>query len=373
MYTRKKNKTSARKGCRIGLTESEQLNLKKQLKTELDQQAVRVGSKPEVPEQVVPYKSGQVLHDENAYGKERPWRKRKVESVRYAEYLAILKFKKAHKVHDCAETIKYQVTSDGELKLYQVWFCKSRLCPLCNWRRANKAAKQLEQILNEAVKQQPKARFLFLTLSTKNATNANELKKSLVQMGRAVYKLMQYKKPKRNLLGYVRSTEITVAEDGSYNQHMHLLIMVKPSYFRGTNGDNYVTQAEWTELWQKAMKLDYTPIVNVEAVKANRAKGKGSLKASALETAKYQTKSADYMSSDDDRNLTVIDDLEHALKNTRQISFAGLLKEIRKELQLDDIEHGDLIHANGQEEPLPEAVRVAVAKFDYLRMNYFWR
>lgn len=353
------------------LNRQDKKELKRQLKTELDQQAVRVESKPEVPEEKVSYHSGQVLHDKNIYGQERPWQKRKIENVRYAEYLEILEFKKAHNVHDCAETIKYRVTDNGEMKLYQVWFCKSRLCPLCNWRRANKSAKQLEMILNEAVKRQSKARFLFLTLTTRNTWDKERLKHELRKMGRAVRSLMLYKKPKKNLLGYVRSTEITVNEDGSYHQHMHLLVMVNAHYF--SSSDDYVTQAEWTKLWQRAMKLDYTPIVNVEAVKANRAKGKGSLKASALETAKYQTKSADYMTKDDERNLTVIDDLEFALKGSRQVSFAGLLKEIRKDLQLDDVENGDLIHTNSENEKLPEVVKVAVAKFDYQRMNYFWR
>ncbi|WP_292010605.1 protein rep [Chryseobacterium sp.] len=353
------------------LNHQDKKELKRQLKIELDQQAVRVSGKSEIPEEKVSYHSGQVLHDKNIYGQERPWQKRKIENVRYAEYLEILEFKKAHNVHDCAETIKYRVTDNGEMKLYQVWFCKSRLCPLCNWRRANKSAKQLEMILNEAVKRQPKARFFFLTLTTRNTYNKEGLKKELGRFGRAVYKLMQYKKVSKNLLGYVRSTEITVNEDGSYHQHMHLLVMVKNTYFKDSG--NYLSQSEWTKLWQRAMKLGYTPIVNVEAVKANRARGKGSLKASALETAKYQTKSADYMTKDDERNLTVIDDLEFALKGSRQVSFAGLLKEIRKDLQLDDVENGDLIHANSENEKLPEVVKVAVAKFDYQRMNYFWR
>lgn len=328
-------------------------------------------SNTKVLEKNISWKSGQVLSDKNINNKERPWKNRKIENVRYSDYLEILKFKKAHRVHDCAETLKYQITADGEIKLYQVWFCKSRLCPLCNWRKANKASAQLKEILSEAVREYPKSRFLFLTLTTKNTHTKDELKIELAKMGRAVRDLMRYKKPAKNLLGFVRSTEITVNDDGSYHQHMHLLIMVKSSYFTG-NDKNYISQAEWTKLWQRAMKLDYTPIVNIEAVKANRTKGKNSLVASADETAKYQTKSADYMTNDDNRNLNIINDLEYALKGTRQISFGGELKKIRKTLQLDDIENGDLIHADGQKEEISETVKVAVAKFDYQKMNYFW-
>ena len=35
-----------------------------------------------------------------------------------------------------------------------------------------------------------------------------------------------------------------------------------------------------------------------------------------------------------------------ALKNKRQIGFGGLFKEIRKELQLEDVENGDLVHVD---------------------------
>lgn len=179
---------------------------------------------------------------------------------------------------------------------------------------------------------------------------------------------MQYKKISKSLLGYVRSTEITVSKDGSYHQHMHVLLMVTPKFFK--EKDRYIKQKEWIELWKKAMKLDYDPSVHIEAVRDK--KGKGSLKSAALETAKYQTKSSDYMTKNDAKNLQVIDDLEYALRGTRQISFAGLLKEVRKDLCLDDVEKGDLIHVDGKKLEENSVVKIAVAKFDFFRKNYFW-
>jgi len=325
--------------------------------------------KKDVQEELISYKTGEVLVDKNVFGKEKPWRGRKIENVVYAEYLEILEIKKAFRVKSCAEVLNYQIDENGQLKLYQVWFCKSRLCPLCNWRRTIKSSKQLELILNEAVLRYPDARFLFLTLTTKNTFEKEELKVELAKMGRGVRDLMRYKKVSKNLLGYVRSTEITVADDGSYNQHMHVLLMVKPDFFR--NKENYISQYEWMKLWKKAMKLDYDPVVFIEAVKDKS--GKGSLKSAALETVKYQTKSSDYLTKDDAKNLKVIDDLEYALRGNRQISFGGVLKTIKRDLQLDDIEKGDLIHSDGKTEEENSVVRVAVAKFDYFRKNYFWQ
>src|SRR5699024_1488356 len=80
-----------------------------------------------------------VLIDKTKSGKIRPWREKKMANVDYFELLHILEFKKAERVKDCAEVLEYKVSYEtGEKTIYRVWFCKSRLCPMCNWRRAMK-------------------------------------------------------------------------------------------------------------------------------------------------------------------------------------------------------------------------------------------
>lgn len=314
----------------------------------------------------------EVFEDVTANGKVRPWKERKIENVRYAEYLSILEFKRAHDIKNCGETLRFRKIGD-HLKLYQTWFCKKRLCPLCNWRKSMKNSSQLKQIIAETVVREPKGRFLFLTLTVKNAHSAEELKVSLRALTKAFNKLTRYKKVAKNLLGYLRSTEITVNEqDGSYNQHLHVLLFVKSSYFTG-DSVNYITQAEWTSFWQRALKVDYEPVVHVQVVKANQRKGTNSLQASAEETAKYEVKSADYMTVDDERNLAVIKDLEFALAGTRQISYGGLLKQIKQDLKLEDVENGDLIHVGDEEysKEEMEAAEEVVAKWDFNKQNYF--
>ncbi len=312
-----------------------------------------------------------VLVDRSKSGKVRPWRERKLENLQYGDYLQILHYKKAHRVKECGEVLRFVEDEQGHKKLAQTWFCHSRLCPLCNWRRAMKQSNQLTQILAEAVKQRKTGRFLFLTLTVENTTG-KQLKSELRQMGRAVRDLMRYKKPAKNLLGYVRSTEVTVnheADQPMYHHHMHVLLFVKSLYFKGS--DNYISQSEWTGYWQRAMKLTYVPIVNVEAVKPNVNRHKNSLLASAQETAKYQVKSKDILTNNQEQDLQVIDDLEQALAGSRQISYGGLLKEIRKQLQLEDVENGDLINTDCDNQEPDQVVREIVAKWDYLRKNYF--
>ncbi|TPR41940.1 protein rep [Apilactobacillus micheneri] len=308
----------------------------------------------------------QVFKDFTKHGKPRPWRKNKLDNLTYAEYLLMLHYRKAAKVKECGNVLRFKKTKDGFLKLYQTWFCKSRLCPLCAWRRSMKNSNQLIQILNEAHREYPKGRFLFLTLSTKN-TYSDNLNKELRHYGTAFNRIMNYRKIAKNLLGYVRSTEITVNhDDGSYNQHMHVLLFVSSRYFKGS--ENYISQAEWTKYWRKAMKLDYQPMVNVEAI--HPSKSKNDLLAGAKETAKYQVKSADYITDDEQRDLQVTDDLEQALSHTRAISYGKLFKIIRKKLQLEN--EDDLINTDdpNEDEVLTDA-EIVVAKWNYELQNYF--
>lgn len=279
-------------------------------------------------------------------GKRQPWRQKKIENLKYANYLQILKFKKAYRVHECAEKLAFAVDSNGKKKLYQAWFCKSRLCPMCQWRRSLKVTYELKKVLKTAIEEYPKAKFLFLTLTVKNCTGT-ELKSTLKKLTGSFHKLSKYKKVTKNLLGYVRSTEITVNEtDGSYHPHIHVLLMVKSTYFKGH--DNYITQNEWAELWKRASKLDYTPMVSLKQIYDN--KGKGALNSAALEVAKYQLKSKDYLNDDvdDEINLRHLKDLEEALAGTRQYGYGGVLKEIASRLKLPD--ENDLVHIESEED-----------------------
>src|SRR5699024_7689237 len=79
------------------------------------------------------------LVDNTKSGKEKPTREKKLANRDNFELLYSLENKKAERVKDCAEKLEYKQNREtGERNLYRVWFCKSRLCPMCNWRRAMK-------------------------------------------------------------------------------------------------------------------------------------------------------------------------------------------------------------------------------------------
>lgn len=316
----------------------------------------------------------QVFQDIRKNGKKSDWRGKKIANIEYADLLSELHYRKAENVKICAEVMRFEPTDTGHLKLKQTWFCKSKLCPLCNWRRSMKHSNQVVQVIDEAVKREASGRFLFWTLTSKNTYDGQELKKALSEMSEAFRKLVQYKKVKQNLLGFLRATEVTVnPKDDSYNQHMHVLVFVKSSYFK--NSENYISQAELTEFWQKALKVDYTPIVNVKAVKLkNKIKNsEKDLLGAVYETAKYPVKSVDYLTDNHDQNLKRVEDLEKGLANKRLFSYGGLFKKIRKELQLADVEDekSDLIETGSEDDKDATTGEEIVAYWNWERKNYF--
>jgi plasmid rolling circle replication initiator protein Rep len=318
-----------------------------------------------------PGEKSRVLIDKTKSGKERPWRQKKISNIGYFELLHVLEFKKSERVKECGTLLEFKAGDEGYLKLYKTWFCKSRLCSLCNWRRAMKHSGQTKAIVEEVVKRKPKARWLFFTFSVKNVYDGEELNKSLSEMARGFRKMIQYKKIDKNLIGFMRSTEVTVNEtDKSYNQHIHVLMCVESTYFKDKK--NYISQKEWVAFWRKSMKLDYDPIVYVEAVKP-KGKNENDLVGAIKESAKYPVKDTDFKTDDAERNLEIVKDLEQGLHKKRLISYGGLLKEIHAELNLDDVEDGDLIHTDDDETEVDENAYSILATWNWRRQNYYFK
>nr|WP_253896521.1 protein rep [Streptococcus gallolyticus] len=280
----------------------------------------------------------EILLDKNKKGKDRNWRGRKILSLKLADIFKELGYKETlvERVSSCGDVLRFVRLEDGTLKLYQAYFCKNKLCPMCNWRRSMKYAYQTSQIVDEAIKEQPKGRFLFLTLTVKNVPG-DRLNDTLSQLTQSFDRLFKRKKVQKNLVGYLRSVEVTHNEkENTYHPHIHVLLMVRPSYFRAS--DNYISQAEWSEMWSQSLKVDYVPMVDIRAVKE---KGKG-LKGAILETAKYPTKPVKL----DVENKQVVEDLYNGLYRKRQLGYGGLFKELKKKLQLDDAENGNLVQTS---------------------------
>jgi plasmid rolling circle replication initiator protein Rep len=301
---------------------------------------------------------GEILVDKSSTGRVRPWAVQRLA----ADYIAMsydeINPDKAQRIRDCAQWLSFVKNDKGGLKLYDARFCRVRLCPICQWRRALKTCAQMYQILDVASSQG--YQYIFLTLTLKSCWSY-QLDDELTHTLRAFNKFTRYKAVKDAVYGYYRGCEITYnADTNSYHPHLHCILAVKKSYF---SGQVYLSQKKWTELWKRALAVDYTPIVHIKKCFGG--------KASVAEACKYCVKPGEVLQMEDwDLTVHTIATLDAATSGRRFVGLGGIFKEIHKKLQLDDIEDGDLVHtADSQEqEHKPEEIYFF---WNGLRKNYY--
>lgn len=254
--------------------------------------------------------------------------------------------KKSERMKTCAQWLSFLKQDDGRLKLHDARFCRVRLCPICQWRRSLKTFAQMSQVLEIA--KSDGYQFLFLTLTMRNCSGS-ELSDGLTRILLSFNRLMKYKDVQKSVKGYYRGCEVThnVRTD-EYHPHLHVILAVKPAYF---NGQTYINHDKWVSLWQRALQVEYTPVVDIR-----RCKGGARVTA---EACKYAVKPSDILNMDDwDMTVETLRVLDEALENRRFVGLGGILKEIHKSLHLDDMEEGDLVHVESQstEEATPEEI-----------------
>lgn len=317
-------------------------------------------------------KNPRTLQDVSKSGRERPWKKHKEQSQELAKAFRRLGEEyesKAQRCADCGGWLEFVACPNGhEKRLRSANFCKVRLCPMCAWRRSLATFHQLNQIVHEASKRQ-KMRFIFLTLTTRNV-QGNELSKTLDKLFQAWQRLSQRKAFRDVVIGWFRALEVTRNDRrfsnwyGTYHPHFHVLLAVKPSYFTRL----YIKQAEWVELWRKSLRVDFTPIVDVRAVKPKR-KGQ-TVEAAVAESGKYAVKPDDYIiKGNQEETDEAVRTFDGSLKNRRLVAYGGLFREIRKELQLVDPEEADLVHIDEESE---EPCNCSVCQSEMMKEVYRW-
>lgn len=324
----------------------------------------------------------EILRDTTSTGKERDWKGKKSRSLLMAQHFHHADLpSKAERMQECANVLTFKQTAD-RLKLFQAWFCKVRLCPMCNWRRSLKIAFHNKKIVEEVNKRE-KVRWIFLTLTIQNV-QGSELKDSISDMMEGFRRLFMYSKVKKVTKGYFRALEVTKnrnkASDwnNTYHPHFHVLMAVKPSYFTR----DYIKHDEWVSLWKKALQVDYSPVVNVQAVKPKKEVDLNGIEKDVkhamqeqkaiLEVSKYPVKDTDVLPSQElsEDGIETVGTLDDALSYKRLIAYGGLLKEIHKELNLDDAENGDLIKVDDTTDETANAICEVMAYWNPGIRNY---
>jgi plasmid rolling circle replication initiator protein Rep len=212
-------------------------------------------------------------------------------------------------------------TGENRLRLIAARFCRVRHCPVCQWRRSLMWQARFLKALPDIEKAYPSARWVFLNLTVRNMP-LTELRASLQDMNKAWNRLRLRPEFSDNVQGWIRTTEITRAENDYAHPHFHCLLMVRPSYFT----KNYVKVQRWSEIWGECALLDYHPVVWIRTVK-QKPGSKGwetQLRMAISETLKYAVKPSDMFGD-------WLIELTTQVFKLRFIASGGALKNVLRE------------------------------------------
>ena len=162
---------------------------------------------------------------------------------------------------------------------------------------------------------------------------------------------------RKSVFGSFRSLEVTRNSRTSFfHPHLHVILAVRSDYFH----KGYISQAEWGRLWRSCCNLDYDPIIDIRKIKP----GSEGLSGAVAEVSKYAVKATDFLKGSMDDMADYVSAFLSALTGRRLCSFTGCFDKVRKQLALDDLENGDLVHVEADE------LRADLA---YMVVRYCWR
>ena len=255
--------------------------------------------------------------------------------------------RRADRMYRCSD---YLVFGDvvnpetGEItrKLQAAEFCRDRMCAMCQWRKSLVLFAQVSDIMDKIDSDHPREFVpIFLTLTMKNVA-IDELGQGMADIIKAWSKLMYKRynrKPYRVARGWFRALEVTYnAETQEWHPHIHAVLLVDADYFE--NPEKYIEHEAWIAEWRWALGVDYDPNVDVRTIKGERAKA-------VAEVSKYAVKPGEWLDETDydgtDERVYI---LATELKGRRLTAFGGLMLQVRKELNQEDVENADLVHTD---------------------------
>ncbi len=261
--------------------------------------------------------------------------------------------KTAERLRNCATKLIYTVDIEGKRLLKSANFCRVRLCPVCQWRRALKTYGQLSQIVAAIENERPRS-YALLTLTIKNCL-PSELKETLDFMSESFNRMMGYKRIKTTVKGWYRGQEITHNTiEGTFHPHYHVLLCLNKTYWK----KGYIKKEDWQAMWKRAIRADYDPQINIKRVKGDNP-------SVIAECCKYMCKPGDYIIPQDwELSVDTVRLLSEVLHKRRFSAMSGEIAYWHKRLHLEDAETGDLVHVD-----TTEAIHDQVNQYEV----YCWR
>lgn len=318
---------------------------------------------------------GRVLADKSEKtGKERPWRAHKMNSLAVAKSMYRIAEKhprrdaafkrKADRMWWCSNYLEFADrvdTETGEVvrKLAAAQFCRDRLCPMCAWRKSLVTFHQVSRMMDYIDLHHP-GRYvpIFVTLTMRNVPSEH-LASAITEILTGWRRLANRKfnrKFYRVAVGWMRVLEVTYnAETGEWHPHIHAIVLVDSDYF--TDHNKYIDHDAWVAEWRWALEADYDPSVDVRTIKGGREHA-------VAEVSKYAVKPGEWLSDDEDATDERVRLLSTTLARRRLVVFGGLMKEVRKLLELEDTETADLVQTEGEDDVRGD-VLVAMVRYEW--------
>lgn len=263
-------------------------------------------------------------------------------------------YKVSSNIMNCANyAVRVTCPDCGETQHINLLYCRERLCPLCQYKRSLKIKHNTMDIVRRVEEVHSDIQYLFITLTMRNCY-AEELQQAISAELAAWEKLTDKRKRfKKICRGYIRTLEVTYNSDNhTYHPHLHVIMAVSDNYFCDPN--LYLSHNDIAEQWRTAMKLTYRPIIDVRAITKEGQKvlldaGEDvnediiikKLNARELqyehavsEVCKYAVK-FNYEKAP----AVALKTLYEALHGRRLISYGGIFRLAKQELQIPDEEN----------------------------------
>lgn len=258
--------------------------------------------------------------------RDKPWDVHRAESDQISNAYRGSEFQRySERIDECSQFLAFGLVPNADegayqLKLRNARFCRVRTCMVCSWRRSLMYKARAFEALPKVIEAYPTARYLFVTLTLKNCP-VHELRNSILHLNQSFRRLAKLKH--FPAIGYLKTVEVTRGKRGDAHPHIHCLMMVKPSYF----SYGFVKKKEWCAWWKRAAKVDYTPIIDIQAIRA-----KDSPIGLLAEVVKYQTKPNDLIFSDHYWFL----EYTRQVHRTNAFALGGVFKEYFKKMDKEE-------------------------------------
>lgn len=258
-------------------------------------------------------------------------RQNKAANLILADVLDQLRDRSAANVRLCAQNATTRWCPICETThITGAWCCHHRLCPICQVRRSRHVASdalEAYDLMRDAGDLDNASTHL-LTLTQRNVP-LGQLSGEIDKLLEALKSLRYTNHARKYLAGSARNIEVTYNYDAkTWHPHIHIVIILRDGHPQMDRSDY------WRGLWRTLMGLDYDPVVDVRPIVDDGA---------IYEVSKYVAKSMELLTRlPEDERVTVISELNVALKKRMLIVYTGVWRLARRVLnQRDNVDFVD--------------------------------